>query len=235
MTQSPFQPTETDNKAPFELATAFAVPLATARMPNCGTTNQALRDLFVERAALGDAYANPEPRVRRNKTLFESRFNLFDWPEDCVQTLRKFCIENLFRVVQQINGYDQSTLQQLHYGMESWYHITYQGGYFGAHNHPNHSWSGVYCVRHDGDEPASNSGRLTFINPNVGGTFYVDAASVRFQHPYSMAPLMLRLEPGQLVLFPSWVLHEVMPYEGDTERITVAFNVRFRYSGSGQL
>jgi hypothetical protein len=36
------------------------------------------------------------------------------------------------------------------------------------------------------------------------------------------------LEPGQLVLFPSWVLHDVKPYEGDGERITVAFNCWFQ-------
>jgi uncharacterized protein (TIGR02466 family) len=29
---------------------------------------------------------------------------------------------------------------------------------------------------------------------------------------------------GQLVLFPSWLLHAVRPYRGDRERISVAFN-----------
>ena len=32
---------------------------------------------------------------------------------------------------------------------------------------------------------------------------------------------------GQLVLFPSWVLHDVKPFEGEGERITVAFNCWF--------
>ena len=31
----------------------------------------------------------------------------------------------------------------------------------------------------------------------------------------------------QLVMFPSWVLHDVKPFEGDGERITVAFNCWF--------
>jgi predicted 2-oxoglutarate/Fe(II)-dependent dioxygenase YbiX len=86
-------------------------------------------------------------------------------------------------------------------------------------------------VRHDGDDPNSDSGKLTFINPNYAGTMYVDKASAAFKRPFSMAPVMLRLVPGQLVLFPSWLLHEVMPYEGDRERITVAFNCKFRYAG----
>ena len=163
--------------------------------------------------------------------MFESRFDLFDWPDDCVQRLSEFCLSNLYRAIGELNGYDKETLSHLHMACESWFHLTHQGGYFGAHNHPLHSWSGVYCVKHEGDDPASDSGKLTFINPNIAGTMYMDGASARFKRPYSKAPIMLRLVPGQLVLFPSWLLHEVMPYEGDSERITVAFNAKFKYTG----
>ena len=33
--------------------------------------------------------------------------------------------------------------------------------------------------------------------------------------------------PGELVMFPSWVLHDVKPFEGEGERITIAFNCWF--------
>lgn len=218
-----------------EISAAFAVPLLQTRLEDCESLNRDLRALFMERAQVGERFANPEPRVKRNKTLYESRFDLFEWPESCVQQLRQFCLGRLYGLIKQINGYDDETLGQLHFGLESWFHITQQGGYFAAHNHPNHSWSGVYCVQHDGDDPESDSGRLCFINPNQASNMYVDAANVRLQRPFSGAPLMLRLVPGQLVLFPSWVLHEVMPYEGNTQRITVAFNARFRYTGNKTL
>ena len=224
-----------ESVAPAELIHAFAVPMGVTRMPDQARLNTQLRELFLQRETKGDLYANPEPRVKRNKTLFESRFDLFDWPEACVQELRSFCIRHLYQLFQSLNGYDADQVQQMHFALESWFHITRGGGYFAAHNHPNHSWSGVYCVKHDGDDPETDSGKLCFINPNIASNMYVDAANVRLQRPFSGAPLMLRLEPGQLVLFPSWVLHEVMPYEGTTERITVAFNARFRYAGSGIL
>jgi len=38
----------------------------------------------------------------------------------------------------------------------------------------------------------------------------------------------VKFEPGQLVLFPSYVLHDVKPFEGEGERITVAFNCWFK-------
>lgn len=218
----------------FQVIPTFAIPLVDAHLANCEELNASLRDLFVRRAAEGDRYSNREPRVRRNRSLFESRFDLFDWPEESIQQLREFCLGNLYRAIQELNGYKTETLQNMHMAVESWFHLTHQGGYFGAHNHPLHSWSGVYCVKHDGDDPQSDSGKLTFINPNIAGTMYIDTASARFQRPYSMAPVMLRLVPGQLVLFPSWLLHEVMPYEGDSERITVAFNAKFRYAGQGE-
>ena len=39
-------------------------------------------------------------------------------------------------------------------------------------------------------------------------------------------------QPGQLVMFPSWMLQEVLPYDGDDIRITAAFNARFRLAGA---
>jgi uncharacterized protein (TIGR02466 family) len=218
-----------------QIISTFGVPLAIAHLPNPESLNQQLRGLFVERASQGDRYSNPEPRVKRNKTLFESRFNLFDWPETCVQSLKTFCMEQLFAVIRELNGYGDDMMKDIHYALESWFHVTTNTGYFAAHHHPNHAWSGVYCVRHDGDDPESDSGKLTFINPNLASNMYVDVTTARLRHPYSGAPIMLRLKPGQLVLFPSWVLHEVMPYEGNTERITVAFNARFRYVGNQTL
>ena len=98
-----------------------------------------------------------------------------------------------------------------------------------------HSWSGVYCVKHDGDDPASDSGRLTFINPHSAATMYLDMALANMKPPHAMSPRSLRLEPGQLVLFPSWLLHEVLPFEGEGERITVAFNARFMLDGAQPL
>ena len=35
-------------------------------------------------------------------------------------------------------------------------------------------------------------------------------------------------QAGQLVIFPSWLMHEVLPYLGERERIVVAFNAWIR-------
>lgn len=32
-------------------------------------------------------------------------------------------------------------------------------------------------------------------------------------------------KPGRMVLFPSWVMHQVRPYQGTAVRISIAFNL----------
>lgn len=216
----------------YQLSPMFAVPGVIAQLPACEVLNRELRELFLARAAEGDKYRNPDPFTHRNEALFESNFRLFDWPQPCVRKLREFCFQTLYRMIGELNGYDKDTLRRLHMASESWFHVTRRGGYFGPHNHPMHSWSGVYCVSHDGDDPESASGKLTMINPSAMSTMYVDMANFNMKAPYRMTNQMLRLRPGELVLFPSWILHHVMPYEGDDIRITVAFNARFKLEGA---
>lgn len=215
------------------IITAFAVPIVSVQMENSAALNAELRRFFLECEAQGERLANPDPFTRRNHALFESQFTLFDWRHAAVGKLRDFCMANLYQAIGDLNRFEIETLQRLHVAHESWFHVTRKGGYFGVHNHPMHSWSGVYCVCQEGDESETESGRLSFISPYVTSTMFVDSSSHRMRPPFSTGNVPIRLNPGQLILFPSWLLHEVTPFEpeGDGLRITVAFNVRFRMDG----
>jgi uncharacterized protein (TIGR02466 family) len=211
-----------------EIHPVFAVPFVFARRDDSDRLNQELRELFLARERQGAQYANPNPYTLRNRELFESHFDLFKWPEHCVRRLQQFCWTEMMRAVAELNGYDQAFLQRIRIGADAWFHITRRGGFFGIHNHPMASWSGVYCVSGgEHDAGRDDSGLLTFINPFVMTTMFVDAGTAQMRPPYSHASRSYRLEPGQLVLFPSWVLHEVKPFHGAGERITVAFNAWF--------
>jgi uncharacterized protein (TIGR02466 family) len=161
--------------------------------------------------------------------LFESHFNLFADDNRAIQELRNFCWEQLAALIGHLNGYDPPTLQRLRISNECWFHITRRGGFFGLHNHPNASWSGVYCVdpgKHD--EGKKESGLLVFVNPAISGAMHMDAGVAQLKAPFGVSLATFSLEPGQLVLFPSWVLHDVKPFEGEGARITVAFNCSFK-------
>ena len=203
----------------------FAVPFGFAQLENCAALNAELRAFFLKRAAEGARYANPRPLTQRNGQVFESDFQLFQAPEPAVQKLKQFCWSNLLGMIAELSKYDEPTMRRLLIYSDSWFHITKRGGFFGLHNHPMASWSGVYCVapgQHDEDKP--DSGLLSFLNPATNGAMYLDAANARMQAPFGYGIRHIRFEPGQLVLFPSWIMHDVKPFEGEGERITVAFN-----------
>lgn len=216
----------------FQIAPGFAVPFVLCEHPEPAGLNERLRTLFLQREQAGERYANPQPLVQRNEALWESNFQLFDWPDRPVAELRDYCWQQLYRAIGELNGYSREELLRLHIGAESWFHITRKGGYFALHNHPMASWSGVYCVAAGEDRSGiEDSGLLSFVSPMAANTMYLDMAIARMGQPYAYGPRNFKLKAGQLVLFPSWVLHEVRPYFGDGERITVAFNARFRMVG----
>lgn len=211
-----------------EVTPFFAVPFGFAKLDNPAALNGELRELFLRRAADGSRYANPRPLTQRNRQVFESAFEVFRWPEPCVQRLKQFCWNHMLQMIGALNGYDAAMLERMLIYSDAWFHITHRGGFFALHNHPNASWSGVYCVdpgQHDPDK--QESGLLSFVNPAVMSTMHMDAAVANLRVPFAPSIRHVQLEPGQLVVFPSWVLHDVKPFQGEGERITVAFNCWF--------
>jgi uncharacterized protein (TIGR02466 family) len=212
---------------PPELVNMFAVPFTFSRHPAHERLNKALKPYLLALERSGTA-ANPRPLTQRNATLFESHFNLFRAPDPAVQELKLFCWDQLLALIGRLNGYDLQTLHRLQIYNDCWFHVTRRGGFFGLHNHPNASWSGVYCVDPGDHDPGKKeSGRLTFVNPAITSAMHLDAGNDQMKLPYGYQVASLSLEAGQLVMFPSWVLHDVKPFEGAGERITIAFNCWF--------
>jgi uncharacterized protein (TIGR02466 family) len=218
--------------ARFELETAFAVPIGRAEHPAPDALNPLLRALFLERERQGERYRNPQPTMNIRPGLFESRFDLFEWADAPIAELRAFCWSALFKTVSDLSGYGAQDMNRLEVRSTAWFHITRRGGYFGQHNHPMASWSGVYCVD-AGDDRSGHpeSGSLVFAHPFPIASAFTDLGNVNLKDPWGIRPLSVQLKPGQLVIFPSWLMHQVMPYQGDGERITVAFNAWFHGRG----
>jgi len=96
------------------------------------------------------------------------------------------------------------------------------------HSHPGSFWSGVYYVE-DGGICADPSleGALEFMDPRGPGVIMY-APTLAFNMPGGLsvgANEVVLPKPGLMVLFPAWVLHQVRPYKGNAERISIAFNL----------
>jgi len=209
-----------------EITAAFAVPICHATLAACDRLNRELAQLFLARET--QEYQNPTPSHNPQAEMFESRFDLFTWPEPCIQELRKFMLETVFRVAMVASETAREEFARLRLNNHTWFHITRHTGYFVAHNHALASWSAVYCVK-DGSDPdgAPRGGLLRLFDTRVGADAYLDLANQHLRQPFVVGDLELQLQPGQLVVFPSYLFHEVTPYYGSDTRITVASNCWF--------
>ncbi len=121
----------------------------------------------------------------------------------------------------------QANLERMTLNNHTWFHVTRDTGCFVAHNHALASWSAVYCVKNVQEPGQPRSGLLRLFDTRAGADAYMDPANQRLRRPFAVGNLELDLVPGQLVVFPSYLFHEVTPYYGSEPRITIATNCWF--------
>jgi len=103
---------------------------------------------------------------------------------------------------------------------EMWVNVLDTGGLQAMHNHANSFISGVaYLTRTHPDS------QTVFLKPSGGSEFvfrheHADITPTPFNADRWVSPAPA---PGDLVLFPSYVLHAVPPNQGE-RRITLSFN-----------
>src|SRR3984893_12118246 len=204
----------------------FATPCGEVLLPACERLNRELEALFLQRET--EEHRNPMPSHVPQKETFESRFNLFRWTDACVQELRAFVLNAIGQMVVETTALTHQDLTRLSFKNHTWFHITRYAGSFVAHNHPLASWSAVYCVRAGESAPHQpQSGVLRFLDTRPGADAYLDPANTPLHRPFALASLEFNPDAGQLVIFPSYLFHEVAPFYGSDTRITVATNCWF--------
>ena len=99
-----------------------------------------------------------------------------------------------------------------------WVNLLKPGGHHAGHIHPHSIISGTIYV-----EAPQGSGAIRFEDPRLGQMM---AAPVRRDDaPDDLRPFVaVEPEPGLLLLWESWLRHEVLPGSGRGERLSVSFN-----------
>jgi uncharacterized protein (TIGR02466 family) len=102
-----------------------------------------------------------------------------------------------------------------------WVNLLKPGGHHSAHIHPHSVVSGTLYLA----LPAG-SGAIRFEDPRLG---LMMAAPPRLPDaPEAMRSFRtVAPEPGTVLLWESWLRHEVLPHTGKEERISVSFNYRW--------
>jgi hypothetical protein len=216
----------------------WPTPIGLHRYADAETLNPKLVAAFADGRAAQEQQrgVEPGPFFASDDDLLH-RVKLPEW-----QDFVRFLVDSLGQTVKNANheawgGQDL----QLRVGIEGmWFQCSRDGAFHDVHTHGNCSWSSAYIVQIDDARQrvshpvygAANGVTRLYGPPfSALGGAYVDVGNAYLQPPHQ------DIEPvaGQLLLFPSWLAHQAMPYDGEKERIIISFNASVHSSQGDQL
>jgi uncharacterized protein (TIGR02466 family) len=169
-----------------------------------------------------NSHSGVAPDAKRG--LYESRFDFCEQEHAVVKAWTVWAKQCVFEAAVHSSGshwpQGSSVIVELH---ESWCHITRDGGYHDVHIHPNSSWSAIYYLDCGDMSMPTRNGVNRFFRPYT--TSYTDGGQAWMT---ANTTIDIAAEPGQLIVFPSWIQHSALPYHGDRERYILSFNSRIR-------
>lgn len=152
-----------------------------------------------------DPYAGMSTNLKDNIKLSK----LKTWMEKCVYTAAEEVNKNHWKSLKNNPSVEITD-------MWAWSSNEYYNHY---HGHPNSSWSGIYYVDVNDTQTHGHTrfySPLPFNHYSDAGTLFVDAESAISYEP----------SDGMLIIFPSYIRHEGMPYKSDKKRTLIAFNTK---------
>ena len=106
-----------------------------------------------------------------------------------------------------------------------WANVSQKYAYNSYHYHPNSLWSGVYYV-----QSPPNCGIINFTNLGLSALSQPDyEKELKDQQPHQWTSIQYEPIEGRIIIFPSWLGHEVKQNLTDVEgqdgyRISISFN-----------
>jgi uncharacterized protein (TIGR02466 family) len=195
----------------YRLDLAFATPVIVDRMEDAETINAALEPLILARRKEDKGIA------RSNVGGWHSDTQLLRWAGDQVRPVVARMVELADAYVIDVQARPG---QRRGWLLEAWANVNETGAANAPHSHAASYWSAVYYVRIDegeGGELLLNDPRMPMIEMHAPFLHFRDAGGER--------QIRLRPETGQILLFPSWLVHSVTPWQGDGLRISIAVNL----------
>jgi len=96
-----------------------------------------------------------------------------------------------------------------------WINVNNRGDYNTPHYHPGSSLAGVLYIQ------CSTGSNIEFKHETLMEHYPLQTKSEMFADKLELFPKV-----GRLIVFPAWIKHSVTPNESDTERISIAFNIK---------
>ncbi len=101
-----------------------------------------------------------------------------------------------------------------------WININSKAAFNRPHVHPESLFSGSYYVK----TPSQEGGAIVFVHPAVNFQYHLNADIVEDWNDFTSASYRIFPKAGDLLIFPSFLVHYVEPNTTDEDRISIAFN-----------
>lgn len=120
---------------------------------------------------------------------------------------------------------------QIDWSLHGWANVNRLGDYHDPHNHPHSYLSGTYYVQVPTDRAPLQSrkdarpGAISFYDPRGPA---VNMGAIRGD-PYIEPEYTVMPQPGEILMWPAFLLHFVHPNLSETPRISISFNVMLKW------
>ncbi len=180
-----------------------------------------------------------EKSIRQNRALTSGlqRSNIGSWHSDSDMlkwggSAAAKLAETAINIAKCMGHFQEASPDSYEWHLRMWANVTPASGLNHMHAHPGNLWAAVLYLDM-GDEKDSSE--------DVGGAFYMEDPRFPMSAMHNTALRMigvdsepqqyeveLKLERGNILVFPAWLRHGVRPYSGKRERISIAMNIDAR-------
>jgi hypothetical protein len=212
-----------------EAGQLWPIPTLSVALENCADFNARLAAIVLaeEKKILASSKPTAVAGIADGLTAHWLNFNVFHWDYPEIHTLRRIVLDGLRQWMRAAGLPDgpASTIA----GISSWANVLRYGESLAMHHHDPAFVSAHYTVQsgfEDGGPTGSaDSGATVYFRPGFADRSHGGDASMAASPWDDDWRIERAATPGRLFFFPSFVRHEVRPYLGRTERISIAMDV----------
>ena len=145
--------------------------------------------------------------------------DLFRLDEPVVQALRGTMEQHVQAFLNHFRP--EARKKEDRFRLAGWINVNRAGDHNVLHCHPGCFLSAVYYVR---IPQPMKGGEIVFRDPRGPAVAMYETPGIELPWVGTGTGLPFSPSAGQLLIFPSWLEHRVEPFEGEGERISIAFN-----------
>ena len=163
-----------------------------------------------------------DPRNATRRTNFGGwhyAFDLFELKEPVVEEFRDVMEQHVQAFLNHFRPDERRKKDK--FVLRGWININRAGDFNTLHSHPGCFLSATYYVK---VPAAMRGGEIYFRDPRGPAVAMYETPGIELPWVGSGMGIPVTPVTGKLLIFPSWLEHRVEKFEGEGERISIAFN-----------